>query len=105
MEKIPCTQNFKLPETIGNPVKIRQWVIEKLPNDSLSIDNAIMLEYSSRWPLMIDPQLQGNKWIRNKIGEELKVLRLSQSDYGRYEFRSIIYYLSNYIRIVILLLA
>ena len=36
----------------------------KLPNDSFSIDNAIMLERSNRWPLMIDPQNQANKWRR-----------------------------------------
>jgi dynein heavy chain len=45
-------------------VKIRQWLIEKLPQDQFSIDNAIILENSDRWPLMIDPQLQANIWIK-----------------------------------------
>ena len=39
---------YNLQEIIGEPVKIRQWVIDKLPNDSLSIDNAIMLENSEK---------------------------------------------------------
>ena len=30
----------------------------------MSVDNAIILENSDRWPLMIDPQLQANGWIR-----------------------------------------
>lgn len=45
-------------------MKTRQWLIEKLPQDQFSIDNAIILENSDRWPLMIDPQLQANIWIK-----------------------------------------
>lgn len=45
-------------------MKIRQWVIDYLPNDALSIDNAIILDNSRRWPLMIDPQMQANKWTK-----------------------------------------
>jgi len=34
------------------------WVNQqKLPNDKFSIENAIILQNSSRWPLMIDPQI------------------------------------------------
>jgi hypothetical protein len=29
---------------------------EKLPNDIVSIENAIIMKYSSRWNLCIDPQ-------------------------------------------------
>merc|ERR1719238_1978718 len=32
---------------------------------------------------MIDPQLQGNKWVKNTEGARLKTVRLSQSDYAR----------------------
>ena len=37
----------------------------------------------TRWPLMIDPQEQANKWIRNMEGAQLKVVTLKQSDYLR----------------------
>ena len=30
---------------------------------------------------MIDPQLQGIKWIKNKYGDQLVVLRLTQKNY------------------------
>ncbi|EEQ97181.1 dynein heavy chain, putative, partial [Perkinsus marinus ATCC 50983] len=50
---------------LGDPVKIQQWVVCSLPQDTLSVENAIIIDTSSRWPLMIDPQRQANKFIKN----------------------------------------
>jgi dynein heavy chain, axonemal len=47
----------------------------------MSIENATILTNCYRWPLMIDPQLQGIKWIKTKYGESLKVIRLGQPNY------------------------
>ena len=44
--------------TEKDAVKIRDWNIDGLPNDSFSIDNGIIISHARRWPLMIDPQLQ-----------------------------------------------
>jgi len=76
--QIPSSKEFNLANCIGDQVKIRQWVIDSLPNDELSIDNAIILDNSRRWPLMIDPQMQANKWVK-KSNQNLKVLRLSMN--------------------------
>ena len=35
-----------------------------LPNDAVSIKNAIMFTNNKKFPLFIDPQLQGNQWIK-----------------------------------------
>ena len=32
---------------------------------SYSVDNAIIVMSANRWPLMIDPQGQANKWVKN----------------------------------------
>jgi dynein heavy chain len=73
-----------LRDTLGSAVKVRQWVIDKLPNDSVSIENAIMLQRSNRWPLMIDPQGQANRWVKNSEGKAgLKVLKLTQANFVR----------------------
>lgn len=60
---------------------IARWFNEGLPSDRMSTENATILTNSDRWPLMIDPQLQGLKWIKQKYGEHLKVIRLGQKGY------------------------
>ena len=62
---IAHTAAFSLNAILGEPVKVREWLLAGLPNDSLSIDNAIVVANARRWPLMIDPQGQANKWIKN----------------------------------------
>lgn len=54
---IPCSSTFSLAKVLGDPVKIRAWLLDGLPSDSLSIDNAIVIKSAERWPLMIDPQV------------------------------------------------
>uniref|UniRef100_A0A8D0W0J1 Dynein axonemal heavy chain 12 n=1 Tax=Sus scrofa TaxID=9823 RepID=A0A8D0W0J1_PIG len=83
-KKIPCSQEFSLSKTLGDPVKIRAWNIAGLPTDTFSIDNGVIVNNSRRWPLMIDPQGQANKWIKNSEKEnQLSVIKLSDSDYMR----------------------
>ena len=56
-------------QVLGSDVRVRSWTIARLPNDKFSIDNAIIMNGSKRWPLMIDPQGQANRWIRNMYVE------------------------------------
>jgi len=39
---IPSAGKFSLPNTLGNPVLIREWNISGLPSDNFSIENAII---------------------------------------------------------------
>ena len=59
------------------------WNIQGLPSDAFSTENGVMVTRGTRWPLMVDPQEQANKWIRNMEGATLKVVTLKQSDYLR----------------------
>jgi len=74
---IPCGDAFDLRDVMGNPVEIRDWNLQGLPADSVSINNGVLVLRGKRWPLMIDPQSQGNKWIRKKEGKELKMLKMT----------------------------
>uniref|UniRef100_A0A669PGZ3 Dynein axonemal heavy chain 12 n=1 Tax=Phasianus colchicus TaxID=9054 RepID=A0A669PGZ3_PHACC len=83
-KNIPCSENFSLSSTLGDPIKIRSWNIAGLPTDVFSVDNGVIVENSRRWPLMIDPQGQANKWIKNFEKENhLNVIKMSDTDYMR----------------------
>ena len=59
---IPCSEEFSLTTTLGEPVAIRQWLIYGLPSDSFSIENAIIISNARRRPLLIDPQGSLSCW-------------------------------------------
>nr|XP_011716674.1 dynein heavy chain 7, axonemal [Macaca nemestrina] len=81
---IPCSDDCSLMGTLGEAVTIRTWNIAGLPSDSFSIDNGIIIMNARRWPLMIDPQGQANKWIKNmEKANSLYVIKLSEPDYVR----------------------
>ncbi|XP_076749810.1 dynein beta chain, ciliary-like [Xylocopa sonorina] len=79
--KIPRTTDLDVLSFLTDDAQIAQWNNEGLPTDKMSSENATILMNSTRWPLMIDPQLQGIKWIKHRYGEELQVLRLTQPNY------------------------
>ena len=59
-----------------------KWAQEGLPSDALSIDNGAIISAAARWPLMIDPQLQGMKWVVGKeMPHGLIILQQSQPKY------------------------
>ncbi|XP_058455827.1 dynein beta chain, ciliary-like isoform X2 [Malaya genurostris] len=78
---IPFTEGVDPLNLIVDDATIASWNNEGLPSDRMSSENAAILTYSSRWPLMIDPQLQGLKWIKQKYGADLTVLRLTTKGY------------------------
>nr|XP_045723438.1 dynein axonemal heavy chain 7 [Mirounga angustirostris] len=81
---IPCSDDYSLMGILGEAVTIRTWNIAGLPSDSFSIDNGIIIMNARRWPLMIDPQGQANKWIKNmEKTNSLHLIKLNDPDYVR----------------------
>jgi dynein heavy chain len=35
-----------------------------LPSDTVSTESGIIVQKSARWPLIIDPQMQANNWLK-----------------------------------------
>ncbi|SOV14937.1 dynein heavy chain, putative [Plasmodium gaboni] len=58
-------------------IQIATWKNEKLPEDIISIENALIVSTCYRWPLLIDPQLQGLKWLKAKGGNNITVLQFN----------------------------
>ncbi|RYY38153.1 hypothetical protein EON62_00615, partial [archaeon] len=55
---------------------------EGLPADRISIENGSIITSCKRWPLIIDPQLQGIKWLkRREEGNRLVVVQLTQPNW------------------------
>ncbi|KAI8425202.1 hypothetical protein MSG28_007025 [Choristoneura fumiferana] len=79
--KIETTEGLDPLSMLTDDAQVACWNNEGLPTDTMSTENATILTNSARWPLMIDPQLQGIKWIKNKFGDALVVVRLTQRNY------------------------
>ena len=45
---------------------VASWVRQGLPSDPTSVGNGAILVNSERWPLMMDPQLQGVLWVKER---------------------------------------
>jgi len=81
-KEVPGSEKFSLVQCLGEPVKIRAWIIAGLPNDSFSVENGIIMDKARRWPLCIDPQGQANRWIK-KMGQpqHIVVSKFTDGDY------------------------
>lgn len=64
---VPRTSGSTPTTVLGDPVEIRKWQIDGLPRDPLSVESAVLVTSSKRWPLFVDPQGQANRWIRNMV--------------------------------------
>ncbi|CEG01942.1 Dynein heavy chain [Ostreococcus tauri] len=62
---IPCSSGFDFAKFLADPSDVRDWNIQGLPADSFSTENGVIVTRGNRWPLLIDPQGQGNKWIKS----------------------------------------
>jgi dynein heavy chain len=63
---IPYSEGLDPLKILTTEAEIAQWNNDKLPTDSVSVQNGAILTASERYPLMIDPQLQGIVWIKKK---------------------------------------
>ena len=72
---IPITENIDPLWTLTNESQTAVWQNEGLPADRISIENGAIITNCNRWPLLIDPQLQGIRWLKKH--EEI---RTSMSD-------------------------
>lgn len=81
---IAVNDDFSVNKILADPVVVREWSMYSLPEDELSIENAVFCTRTRRWPLMMDPQGQANRWVKAMEKQhKLKIIKLSQSDFLR----------------------
>ncbi|KAG7325031.1 hypothetical protein KOW79_011347 [Hemibagrus wyckioides] len=78
---VPITEGLDPLTLLTNDAEIAAWSNQGLPSDRTSVENATILCNTERWPLIVDAQLQGIRWIKNKFGDNLKIIRLGQKGY------------------------
>ena len=78
---IPITEGLDPLDMLTDPAMIGGWQNDMLPSDRVSTENATILTNAKRWPLIIDPQEQGIKWIKQREKDDIIVLRLGQKGF------------------------
>uniref|UniRef100_A0A8U8C9W7 Dynein axonemal heavy chain 17 n=1 Tax=Geospiza parvula TaxID=87175 RepID=A0A8U8C9W7_GEOPR len=79
--KVPVTPRLEPLSVLADEAAVAAWRNQGLPADRTSSQNAAILSSCQRWPLLVDPQLQGSKWIKNTHGDALRVIRAGQKGY------------------------
>lgn len=83
--EIPSSNEFNIISVLGDAYEIRTWNMNYLPRDEISTQNGIILTKGLRWPLMIDPQEQANRWIRSlEAKNNLRVTKMTDPHLLRY---------------------
>jgi len=79
---IPLTANIDPLWILTSESQTAVWQNEGLPADRISLENGAIITNCNRWPLLIDPQLQGIRWLKKhaeihtkKIDRKVVVMR------------------------------
>jgi dynein heavy chain len=83
-KNIPLSPEIDPLDVLTTGGKNAQMMSEGLPADRISIENGSIISACKRWPLLIDPQTQAIKWLRNKEANNgLQVFQLNQKGWIR----------------------
>lgn len=77
--QVPLSPDYNVVNYLTEPIKIQDWRNRGLPHDQVSVENAIFITNTPRWPYIIDPQGQAVKWVHEMEAEHgVKVVKASQ---------------------------
>ena len=76
--RIPISPDSNPLSILTDEATVAEWNNQKLPSDKVSTENGAILTNSERYSLIIDPQLQGVTWLREKEkNHDLQITRLN----------------------------
>lgn len=82
---VPVSDTMNPVTFVCDETTVGSWALEGLPTDGLSLENGVITTKASRWPVMVDPQNQGNTWIKQREApNDLKVTTLTHKWFRRH---------------------
>ena len=85
---IPLTPNIDPLWVLTTESLAATWQNEGLPADRISLENGAIMSNCNRWPLLIDPQLQGIRWLKTheeirckKNGRRVQIMRQGEKQW------------------------
>jgi dynein heavy chain len=78
---IPLTVNSDPLDLLTDDENNSRMISEGLPSDRISLENGSIVTTCKRWPLIIDPQAQGIKWLKQKEEGNVDIIQLSQKNW------------------------
>lgn len=71
-ENVPMSPDWTLVGFLTDKTTVREWNLQGLPTDLFSTENGVIITRANRWPLIIDPQCQAWRWIKNLEGSHVR---------------------------------
>eukprot|EP00620_Florenciella_sp_RCC1587_P013374 CAMPEP_0182558034 /NCGR_PEP_ID=MMETSP1324-20130603/1743_1 /TAXON_ID=236786 /ORGANISM="Florenciella sp., Strain RCC1587" /LENGTH=2560 /DNA_ID=CAMNT_0024770185 /DNA_START=8 /DNA_END=7690 /DNA_ORIENTATION=+ len=82
--KVPMTAGASPLSQLTTAALNAKMISQGLPDDPVSLENGAIISKCKRWPLIIDPQMQGIKWLRKREENNgLMVFQLTQKNWLR----------------------
>ncbi|KAK3287738.1 hypothetical protein CYMTET_4767 [Cymbomonas tetramitiformis] len=84
---VPCNPQFSLLDALGDPLKFQVWNQQcSLPKSVQAMENSLLATTGKRYPLFVDPEEQGVKWVRGMeahLQSQLQVARHGEASLTR----------------------
>jgi dynein heavy chain len=68
-KEIPLTEDITPLSCLTDEASTAKMISEGLPSDAGSVENGAIVTNTLRWPLFIDPQLQGLQWLQSRFAK------------------------------------
>jgi len=79
--QIPMTEGSDPLSMLTNDGNNAKMIQEGLPSDRISLENGSIITNCKRWPLIIDPQVQGIKWLKKKEEGNVDIIQMTQKNW------------------------
>merc|ERR1719242_2525648 len=77
--KLPFNENIEMLTYLSSATERKTWQENKLPEDELCLENAIILKRFNRYPLLVDPSGQATTFLMEN-NKKLKIVKTSFLD-------------------------